>query len=60
MRPKLSTISFGIGIVLIALGYYQLAVPPDALSGVMLARAKNGMLCVLCGGTTIMLWLIKR
>lgn len=48
------------GILLIAFGYHLLAVPPDAVSEVMLSRAKNGMICVICGGTLVMLWLAKR
>lgn len=48
------------GIALIAWGYHLLAVPPDALSEVMLARAKSGVLSVVAGSACVMLWLAKR
>lgn len=57
---SLTTLFFLTGILLIAFGYHLLAVPPDAVSEVMLSRAKNGMICVICGGTLMMLWLAKR
>lgn len=51
---------FFIGCVLIAWGYHLLAVPPDASYDEMLNRAKSGVLFVMCGGTTVMLWMAKR
>ena len=57
---NLHTIFLFTGILLIAFGYHLLAVPPDAMSEVMLSRAKNGMICVIGGGTLVMLWLAKR
>lgn len=48
------------GIALVAWGYSQLSVPPDAAVDVMLGHAKSGMLAVVSGGVLLMVWLAKR
>lgn len=53
-------LSLVIGIFLIILGYYLLAVPSDALYEVVLFRVKAGILSVVAGGGLLAAWLTKR
>jgi hypothetical protein len=48
------------GTALVIYGYWRLAVPPDALYGEVLARAREGVLSVAGGGGLLMVWLVKR
>lgn len=48
------------GILLIAIGYRQLAVPPDASYQELFSRAKYGVMAVVAGSSCIMLWLGRR
>ncbi|MDY0385443.1 hypothetical protein [Trichlorobacter sp.] len=48
------------GVTLVLYGYWRLAVPPDALYGEVLARAREGVLSVAGGGGLLMVWLAKR
>lgn len=57
---NLKTLFLLTGIALIILGYWLLAVPPEAYHQEMLARAKSGVLSVVAGSTCVMLWLAKR
>lgn len=49
-----------ISLLLIAYGYWLLAVPPDTLYEQVLARAKGGIWSVAGGGGLLMVWLVKR
>jgi len=57
---KLLPLLLPLGLCLVAFGYWLLAVPPDALHDVMVARAKQGVLSVTGGGGLLMVWLAKR
>lgn len=58
--PSLKQILLLAGISLIALGYWQLAVPPESSYQIMLERARNGMLSTLFGGLLLMIMMVKK
>jgi hypothetical protein len=56
----MAAIALVIGIVLIALGYYQLAISPDIPVDQVADRVKTGVLMTIVGGVSIMVYLVKR
>jgi hypothetical protein len=48
------------GLALVAIGYWQLAVPPEAPYQIMLDRARNGMLSTVIGGLLLMIAMIQK
>lgn len=59
-RPSIKFILLASGTALVAYGYRQLAVPPDAPPEVVTASATRGMYSVLAGGALLMFWLARR
>ena len=57
---QLKAFLFLAGFLLIAYGYWLLAVPPDALYQEMLSRAKGGILSVVGGCGLLMAWMTQR
>jgi hypothetical protein len=57
---SLKTLLLLTGIALIILGYWLLAVPPEADHQQILERAKSGVFSVVGGSACVMLWLAKR
>lgn len=55
-----STFILLISLLLIAYGYWLLAVPSDTLYEEVLARAKGGIWSVTSGGGLLMVWLAQR
>ena len=56
----MAAIALLIGIILIALGYYQLAISPDIPVDEVAGRVKEGVLMTIVGGVSIMIYLVKR
>jgi hypothetical protein len=58
--PRLKSIMLFAGLTLVAIGYWQLAVPPDSPYQIMLERARNGMLSTLSGGLLLIIMLVQK
>ena len=58
--PRLKTVLLIVGLLMIGLGYWLLAVPPDASLDEIMRRARLGIYSVVAGGALLMLWLAKK
>jgi hypothetical protein len=56
----MAAIALLIGTVLIALGYYHLAIPPEVPPDEVVGMVKEGVLMTIAGGISIMVYMVKR